>query len=383
MKTLYLHIGTPKTGTTSIQNFCMDNQKRLEEKGFCFPIFDYPFRNIGKYCNAHFLLTRYWDENGQREYEREEALALDGIGKVLQLFEKSDNIILSDERIWNIGLTEDVNVWQRVKEHILSKGITVKVIVYLRRQDDFLYSWWNQHIKSNNHIYAALSWEELITELPYIQLDYEHVLKQIASYVGKDNICVRIFDKNAFLKNSADGSILADFLNVLNLPYTDEYTVSNPERNPGLTKNNVEIKRLLNNLPNLDKTSDKFFYQRLVEQSKNNTEDRKTSMFSKEEQAAFLARYKDGNARVAKEYLGLDDLFEYSYHAEKKWTRNNEELPEDIIKLFGSTTLYLLQEVNRLQKELDEQNRHINNLRYKLRHPAKTIVQKMRKDKND
>ena len=96
MKTLYLHIGTPKTGTTSIQNFCMDNQKQLEEKGFYFPIFDYHFRNIGKYCNAHFLLTRYWNKEGEREYEREEALALDGTGKVLQLFEKYDNIILSE-----------------------------------------------------------------------------------------------------------------------------------------------------------------------------------------------------------------------------------------------------------------------------------------------
>ena len=213
-------------------------------------------------------------------------------------------------------------------------------------------------------------------------MDYDYVLEQIASYVGKDNICVRIFDKNAFLKNSADGSILADFLDILNLSYTDEYTVNNPERNPGLTKNNVEIKRLLNTLPNLDKNSDKFFKQMLVKQSEYNIEDRKTSMFSKEEQAAFLARYQAGNARIAKEYLGLDDLFEYSYHAEKKWTRSNEELPEDIIKLFGSATLYLLQELNHIQKDLAEQNRHINNLRYKLRHPAKTIVQKMKKDKN-
>ena len=34
MKTLYLHIGTPKTGTTSIQHFCYDNMNRLSEEGY-------------------------------------------------------------------------------------------------------------------------------------------------------------------------------------------------------------------------------------------------------------------------------------------------------------------------------------------------------------
>ena len=33
MKTLYLHIGTPKTGTSALQYFCAGNRKILEEKG--------------------------------------------------------------------------------------------------------------------------------------------------------------------------------------------------------------------------------------------------------------------------------------------------------------------------------------------------------------
>ena len=34
MKTLYLHIGSPRTGTTSIQHFCHVNKDVLEEKGY-------------------------------------------------------------------------------------------------------------------------------------------------------------------------------------------------------------------------------------------------------------------------------------------------------------------------------------------------------------
>lgn len=39
MKTLYLHIGTPKTGTSAIQIFCKDNQETLKKQGYYYPIF--------------------------------------------------------------------------------------------------------------------------------------------------------------------------------------------------------------------------------------------------------------------------------------------------------------------------------------------------------
>ena len=34
MRTLYVHIGTPKTATTSIQMFCVENQKVLNKQSY-------------------------------------------------------------------------------------------------------------------------------------------------------------------------------------------------------------------------------------------------------------------------------------------------------------------------------------------------------------
>jgi hypothetical protein len=34
---VYLHIGTHKTGTSSIQNFLLNNQEYLRERGFLYP----------------------------------------------------------------------------------------------------------------------------------------------------------------------------------------------------------------------------------------------------------------------------------------------------------------------------------------------------------
>lgn len=34
---LILHIGSPKTGTTGVQNFLCDNESLLQEQGFSYP----------------------------------------------------------------------------------------------------------------------------------------------------------------------------------------------------------------------------------------------------------------------------------------------------------------------------------------------------------
>lgn len=46
MKTLYLHIGTPKTAATFLQNFCYANRETFEKFGYCYPIL--PFKYLGK-----------------------------------------------------------------------------------------------------------------------------------------------------------------------------------------------------------------------------------------------------------------------------------------------------------------------------------------------
>ncbi len=62
MKTLYLHIGTPKTASSSIQTYCRANTDKLAEYGYIYPITPslfYP--NIGHRRNAHFLIGYHKD----------------------------------------------------------------------------------------------------------------------------------------------------------------------------------------------------------------------------------------------------------------------------------------------------------------------------------
>ena len=43
MRTLYVHIGTPKTATTSIQMFCVENQKVLNKQSYKLSSFGFVY----------------------------------------------------------------------------------------------------------------------------------------------------------------------------------------------------------------------------------------------------------------------------------------------------------------------------------------------------
>lgn len=58
MKTLYLHIGTTKTATTSIQRFLEENKDVLQKHGYCFPDSLHVYPRANKRRNAHFWLQK-------------------------------------------------------------------------------------------------------------------------------------------------------------------------------------------------------------------------------------------------------------------------------------------------------------------------------------
>jgi len=93
----------------------------------------------------------------------------------------------------------------------------------------------------------------MLEDLSVPSIDYYGILKRIEKYVGKENIIVRQFDRKKFV----GGTIYADFLNAVGLAYSDDYTIEQDTENISLTKNNLEIKRIVNGLPGLNETSNK------------------------------------------------------------------------------------------------------------------------------
>ena len=103
MKTLYLHIGTPKTATTAIQFFCRDNQELLNRQGYFYPVFEWKYPNVLRTRNAHFLVGDTYLSQEERSLEEEEKVFQEAFGQIYEAFEQYDGVILSDESMWNHG----------------------------------------------------------------------------------------------------------------------------------------------------------------------------------------------------------------------------------------------------------------------------------------
>lgn len=377
MKTLYLHIGTPKTATTAIQRFCQDNQNVLNGYGYCYPEFAYRYKNIGIWRNGHFLVGERRDNEGKRDFVQENAIFEEGFQEIYRLFEQYDNLILSDEGIWHHGTKKGSSFLEKLQKELEKDKFAIKIIVYLRRQDDFLYSWWNQQIKEGMNSFSKLTWERMVTERPFIRLDYYGVLKQFADVVGKDNIIIRRFDQKKFF----GGSIYADFLNVIGLQYSDEYQILTKTQNISLSKNDNEIKRILNELPELDTKSNQVFRTVLQDCSKSVPDDRRINMFSEKEMEEFLLEYEEQNRRVAREYLGTEEeLFDKECRVQGKWCSDNPEMMESVIRFVGRLAIYNINENEKLRKENAELKKMIKAKNSRVKNMVKSFLKHSTKE---
>ena len=101
MKTLYIHIGCPKTATTSIQYFCNENKEILSKNGIYFPIFEQKYKDVNPYRNGHFLIAHQYDSNGKINTLDEHRIFRFNMDHIIYMFSKYNNILLSDESIWH------------------------------------------------------------------------------------------------------------------------------------------------------------------------------------------------------------------------------------------------------------------------------------------
>lgn len=385
MKTLYIHIGTPKTGTTSIQTFCVTNIEKLKSMGYAYPPCPHSYPNVsGRRNNARFLVGAIRDENGNRCYEEEKRIFEEGMEEVQELFQSYDCVILSDEAVWRTMDLDRKDLWEALKQIAEAGDFCIKVIVYLRRQDKLICSLWNQKIKKVTGSLGEERFEDYLERINAdLRLDYYSKLERMANVIGKENIVVRRFEKEGFL----GGSIYSDFLQAVDIKDMDGFTIPQMDQNPGLYGNTHEIKRILNGIPEMKDTQNETFFRNILKEcSAISGEKYPCEMFSKEEAQAFLAKYEEGNRKIVQEYLKEDGtkLFDCSMKDVPKWQPDNPYMREDVVQFIGVSSIALLKENERLQDEIRKLKEDIKKLseeqerfKSKVKHPIHTAFSKM------
>lgn len=214
-RTLYLHIGTHKTGTTSIQTVLAGNAEALAAKGFGYATGRNGLNLSGPLGGASI--------GDAEEGDAGKAMALRRV-QVVEEIAKVDqpNVIASTEAFSYLFAPKSIQLYHdELKAHF----DTIKVICYIRRQDEFAVS---HHQEGANpqrkpavklHGFSPTALPET-SDLQFKYLDYVTRIGMWADAFGDDAMIVRVYNR-ATLKN---GDFVADFLDIFRMT-PDEFVI--------------------------------------------------------------------------------------------------------------------------------------------------------------
>ena len=387
MNTLYLHIGTHKTATTTIQRFCADNRKVFESKGMVYPDFPFRFPFKGPNRNGLFLGMVYRGSDGVRRKDLEKEYYHQALDIIHGLFEKYPSVLLSNERLWMDLYLKDAKLVRKLVKDSQKHGYQIKMIVYLRRQDSFIESFWSETVKELPDRTDTL--QEYISEFEF--LDYNAILSKYAELIGEENVIVRRFSDAV----KVEGGILVDFMRQLGMELTDDFEINDPALNPGIYANVTEIKRIINSTSGLRRDDMRVFINALPMAAATSKKVHPCGELSEEERTDLMQPLEAGNAELAQRFIGDGrPLFSTDYSGLPKREDGNEEFINDIIRSSASVDAVLfrrhkenklrihqLEKENRkLKKQLEKQKTEIaeiNRKLYYLRHPLKYLLRKL------
>ncbi len=241
-KTLILHIGHYKTGTTALQVFFSQNGRFLRNQGIEYP--DLWLHNA-KHSDFAFSILRAAGVSGPLMFDyANETPPAQMWGMLMDRVRRSpaDAVLISSEELMRIGqFPAAVDILRQVLG-ARPAGIQIKVVAYLRDPQSHVLSWYNQLIKMNipvSDLETALG-----GEIEDIHFDYRRALEPWVDIAGRDNVLLR-----PYRNDPADPNALhRDFFSALGIALPQALQRSQPDPNPRLDDRVAELLRLMQNL---------------------------------------------------------------------------------------------------------------------------------------
>lgn len=290
MSVLYLHIGSHKTGTSAIQKYLFNHQDDLKSKNFSF------FTELPNGQKSLTGNTSKWVVVSEEMFEKKLGGVLVNAQRLFPLMRSlSDRVIMSAEDFsWIFSKTE----LERIKNEALKSFDQVKVIAYIRRQDEQIISHFQQSSNNSAQI-SAIFYKGGARSLPKnlekidLYLGYERRIGNWLDVFGDENVDVRIFEKNRLI----DQNVVADFCDVLGISFTGNKEIVNSSRGFYRTKLGHIINEVLSYPIG-------FFI-------KENAPLNRTMLPSRSEISEFYKRFEQSNERLAKRlgFQNAEELF--------------------------------------------------------------------------
>ena len=226
MRQAIIHIGTTKTGTTSIQRVLGRNRAILPEQGVCYP----STPGVTEHVKLHVMLfKRRLDARGLkgRNEPRRGALGLDEFPSLFEQEMRSlpaavKRVIFSEERLSILRARDEI---QALKDFLAPYFDDFKIVVYLRSQDSYLASRYSELLRV-----GTMDGPDNIVATPerLAPYDYLALIDRWAAVFGASAMVPRLYERGAAKTfDSVD-----DFLSVCGLslpvPPDDPSRLRNP-----------------------------------------------------------------------------------------------------------------------------------------------------------
>jgi hypothetical protein len=304
---IFLHIGTEKTGTTSIQLFLDANHQTLNSLGFGYP------KSLGG--ARQILLPAYARGSARRAgkgFERLASAKLGGNvfhGERMRIAETlAEELAAYDPHIKKVILSseylhsrlQDPEELSRIEDLLAPLAHRVTVVAYVRRQDRVARSLASTYAKGDDQRAYEVFRPVNPDNLPRY-FDYFRLFEEYQKFVQPDKILVRVFDKRLWKNND----LISDFLSTIGIPSDADFTRL-PQANSSLSPKAIEfLHHMVQHVPRFQGDRPNPVRQQLIDLMEEKYPGGGPQV-SRETARTFYANFAKSNERLSKEYFGMD-----------------------------------------------------------------------------
>jgi len=285
MHKLYIHIGAGKCGSSAIQQFLRWNTPTLTESGILIPSTELSFDG-NEFCNQ----TWFFQHLLKREPREAWSVVQKRLKTLKDHMEKSGlhTVIISAENLCNPAGFEKLFFE-------CDDFFDVKIVFYIRRQDDFLLSAWQQW-----GLKISDSFDTWMSKNPNKCLwgDWHHYLLPWEEMFGRENVVLRRYARNKLI----GGDVVKDFFVSCGLS-SEGITIDKPLANRSLNDIITCLAYDANDL--FTGTHDNRLYEMFRRFGGPSVyKNRKgSSLLTLEKRMKILKTFESGNARLKKDYF--------------------------------------------------------------------------------
>lgn len=276
---LLLHIGANKTGSSAVQAFIRDNLAMLADTGYAVP--DPELKWSKRVTGFHvFGLAELFSDGGSPERT---AAVFDNI---MREAPPGKTVLISAENMSDQGN-------HRFLAQVCSKYPT-KVILYIRRQDEFLTSTWQQWYSK-----IETDLEAWIVKALRTRGNWAQIIESWEQVAGKGAVTVRLYERQEL----RDGNVVLDFMECVGLGgRAKEAKLPDAEVNPSYSD---VITPLVSGNRNIFRdVHDNEFYHLVGRLTGETYATRKrVSLISRDMRDAIMEHYRGQNERVCRAYF--------------------------------------------------------------------------------